>query len=107
MNIRGGYQNSHNRHRQQQYPPQLASRLAQIVVILALLNVQCTQARLFLPGVMNYFSCDTVHRVKLGDSCMSIANQHEIKLSLLLWKNKKLDCRNLLVGMRLCVDNWI
>ena len=76
-----------------------------IILILLLLNY--THGRLFLPGVMNYFACDTVHRVKQGDSCLSIANKHEIKLSLLIWKNKKMDCKKLKIGERLCVDNWI
>lgn len=76
-----------------------------LVIVLALL---CgVRARLFLPGVMNYFACDTVHRVKAGESCATIAALHEIKLTLLEWKNKKLDCRKLRVGTRLCVDNWI
>ena len=78
--------------------------LVKLVLLAFIIN---SDARLFLPGVMDYFACDTVHRVTVGDSCSSIANKHDIKLSLLLWKNKKLECRNLKVGMKLCVDNWI
>lgn len=77
-----------------------------LLCLISLLVISIAQARLFLPGVMNYFACDTIHRVSLGDSCSSISQKHGIKISLLLWKNKKLQCPPL-VGQKLCVDNWI
>lgn len=66
------------------------------------------EARVFLPGVMDYFACcDTVHRIRANDTCQG--HTYGIKPSLLQWKNKKLDCSRapLRMGMRLCVDNWI
>ena len=82
-------------------------RISYILSILYLLSTRSmSEGRLFLPGVMNYFSCDTVYKVKEGDSCIGIAQKFDIKLSLLRWKNKDMKCPPY-IGTRLCVDDWI
>lgn len=78
------------------------------VVVLVFSHNGRAQGRLYLPGLMNYFSCDSVHRVRAGETCDSIAQEHNIKVTFLLWKNKHLRCENgLRAGSKLCVDKWI
>lgn len=89
-----------------------AGLLLPVLILALVLHLQrqehlVSAGRIFLPGVLNYFSCDTVYRIKPGDSCASIAALFEIRVSLLIWKNKKLDCKKPQVGMRLCVDDWL
>lgn len=84
------------------------ARLTIIVMCLLATTMSLgVDGRLFLPGVMNYFACDTQHKIVPGDTCKSISDKYEIKISLLKWKNKKLDCNKLEIGQRLCVDNWV
>lgn len=82
-------------------------KISIIILSFIILIIPKINNRLFLPGIMDYFSCDTQYRVKSGDTCNKIADKFEIKIGLLLWKNKNLKCNNLKIGMKLCVDNWI
>lgn len=72
-----------------------------------LLTLNIAYARLFLPGIMDYFACDHIHIVQPGDSCLSISKLYDIKLNFLLWKNKKLNCSKIEHGSKLCVNKWI
>ncbi len=62
---------------------------------------------LFIPGVVNHFSCDHIHMVKEGETCLSIASKYHLSLKFFLWKNKRVNCRALEPMTELCVDKWL
>lgn len=78
-----------------------------LVFIFLLHNEVFTAPRIFNMGVTDYFGCDYKYKIQQNDTCESIAKTQHIKISLLQWKNKKLNCRKLTINMTLCIDDWI
>lgn len=73
---------------------------------------QSSLARIFLPGVLDYFRCDYKIFLKNNTNvtCTELADNAGIYLSLLKWKNKDLNCSKIPLTSKkgyICVDSWI